>query len=145
MTHSGGVGNIDNGNNICARLRIPFHHLPMLCFLSELLNKEGNNLTVSTPLLWCPGKQCHFCQDVSSWDLENVRETVALQGAEGSHTRGCQQPLSSRVLPGLVGAGRLRQQCGYGSSSSWPLVLGWCKSLMPKAPGGCLTFMPTAC
>ena len=143
MTHSGEVGNIDYGNNICARLRIPFHHLPMLCFLSELLNKEGNNLTVSTPLLWCPGRPCHFCQEMSH------PEIWRMWGRQW-HCKGQRGPthvgVSSRSAPGSPLAWWV--QGGFGSSVvmaaaapdlwSWGGVKVWCQRHQVVAWLSCL-------
>ena len=96
---------------------IPFHPLPMFWFLSELLNREGKNLTFSTPLLWCSGMRFRFCPKI--WRMQGRQWHC--EGQMGSCTRGGQQPLNSKFFPGLVAVERLWvwQQSGCGCSSSW--------------------------
>ena len=91
----------------------------MLCFFSELLNKEGKNLTFSTPLapmFWdAISLLPRRCLILRFGEHEG---DGGIEGADGLLHTWCQQPLNSKFLPGPVGVGRLWQQRGYGGSSS---------------------------
>lgn len=114
---------------------IYFHPLPMFCSSSELLNMVAKVWTSQLPYSDVLDAICFCLGAVSSWDLENARETMTLRGQMGSSSCGCRWQLGPMFSTCLVGVGG----CDFGRSVAeaaaaadlWSLE--WCKSFDAKS------------